>query len=298
MDFINLFQKMFSVNNLLGNNMPLYAVALSAVGVYLLLFLLEGIGLYQMAAKQNVNHRWQAFVPFANTYLIGRLAGVCPFWGKNIKRIHVWLLLTEIVAFLFSASYFTFQLLAMYTTTFSEVQYFTTEVISGIEIQSIHFSNAGLEAFNNVMPLVTNLFDIVYFFFLIIALVNLFRKYSARRGLTITMWCVIGEVFVGVPLQGIFLFAMRNNKPVDYAEYIKRKQAEFIRQQQAYRNQNPMNNPYDYYSPRPKNPNPSEYRYDPYTGQPISRDNSSDGQEPFSDLGGKNDGSSDDPFSL
>ncbi len=299
MDFISLFEKMIYFVSTMGLSMKLYAIVLSAVGIYLILFILQGIGLYGMAEKQSASHKWQAFVPFANTFLIGRLAGDCPFCGKKIKKIQIWLVVSEVLAFLTGASWLVFEVLATFTDVFAEVQYVTTEVIYGVEIQSIHFTNNGLEVFNNIMPYFSQLFDLVFFVLFIIALVNLFRKYSARNGMSITMWCIIAEIFFGVPIHGIFIFAMRNNKAVDYNEYVRRKQAEYIRQQQEYRNAH--SNPYDYYARRDGNQNnSSSYNYDPYTGQPLHR-NKTSSEQPFSEFGSNSEKSDDDengPFSL
>ena len=121
MDFISLFEKMIYFVSTMGLSMKLYAIVLSAVGIYLILFILQGIGLYGMAEKQSASHKWQAFVPFANTFLIGRLAGDCPFCGKKIKKIQIWLVASEVLAFLTGASWLVFEVLATYRAFISRI---------------------------------------------------------------------------------------------------------------------------------------------------------------------------------
>ena len=49
-------------------------VMLFACGVSLVLYILQGVGLYEMGKRLNLNNPWLSFVPFANVYALGRIA--------------------------------------------------------------------------------------------------------------------------------------------------------------------------------------------------------------------------------
>ena len=91
-----------------------------------------------------------------------------------------------------------------------------------------------------------------------------FRKYYARSPFLMTFLCAV------LPLRGIVIFAVRNNTPVDYDAYMRRKM-----QQYAARQGNPYGGQGGY----------GEQGYDIYgnrtdgAGAPPKQD------EPFSDFG-------------
>ena len=45
--------------------------------IWLVFFILQGFGLSAMAKKRGLKKRWLAFVPFANIWYIGKIAGEC-----------------------------------------------------------------------------------------------------------------------------------------------------------------------------------------------------------------------------
>ena len=42
-------------------------------GIWLVLFVLQGFGLYAMAKKREMKNKWLAFVPFASVWYMGKL---------------------------------------------------------------------------------------------------------------------------------------------------------------------------------------------------------------------------------
>ena len=68
-----------------------------AVGVWLALFLLLSFGLYYMAKKQNLEKRYLAFIPFANTLYMSKLAGKCTFFGRRMKYAGVYAMVSQIL---------------------------------------------------------------------------------------------------------------------------------------------------------------------------------------------------------
>ena len=57
-----------------------------AAGLYLGFLILGGFGLHEMAKKQHLKHAWLGFLPFANTYFAGKIAGETSFFGQKMKR--------------------------------------------------------------------------------------------------------------------------------------------------------------------------------------------------------------------
>ena len=85
----------------LHNNAKLYAAAvLSGVGVWAILELLLGFGLYAMAKKRNFEKRYMAFIPFVNMLYAGRLAGETRLFGQRMKHAGVFVMAAQIFAVL------------------------------------------------------------------------------------------------------------------------------------------------------------------------------------------------------
>ena len=101
-----------------------------------------------------------------------------------------------------------------------------------------------------------------------------FRKYYARGPILLAFLSAV------LPFRGITIFAVRNNAPVDYNDYIRRRT-------QAYMRSNGYNQP----------------PYGPYGPQSGPQSGPQNGPDPFDGFGGPNSGNSgksssdDDPFS-
>lgn len=54
-----------------------------ALGIYLAILILGGIGMHVMAKKRGMKGSWMAFVPFLNTLYAGKLAGEVNVFGKK-----------------------------------------------------------------------------------------------------------------------------------------------------------------------------------------------------------------------
>ena len=64
----------------------LYIMLGVAGGAMLVCLILGGLALYVMAERAGVKHSWLGFIPFANTYYAGKIAGETPFFGRKMKR--------------------------------------------------------------------------------------------------------------------------------------------------------------------------------------------------------------------
>ena len=247
--------------------------ALGALGVYVILLIFGGIGLSKLAKKQGLKHRWMGFLPFFNTYYAGKLAGETQFFGQKMKRIGLYAMLTEIL-------YVVLQLFLMIATVISYFpQYRTLEVDEGV---MTGIANSDMPAWLEPTILYGSLVAYLIWFFVIIffcvLFIAFFRKYYARGPILLAFLSAV------LPFRGITIFAVRNNAPVDYNDYIRRRT-------QAYMRSNGYNQPpYGPYGPQ----------NGPQSGPQSGPQN---GPDPFDGFGGPNSGNSgksssdDDPFS-
>ena len=72
--------------------------------VWLTLFILQGVGLYTMAKKREMQKAWLSFIPFANIWYLGKLAGECYSFGHKVKRVGIFALVAQVVATLLTVA--------------------------------------------------------------------------------------------------------------------------------------------------------------------------------------------------
>ena len=175
-----------------------------------------GLSLYEMAERSGVKHSWLGFLPFVNTYYAGKVAGEVHFFGKKMKRAGLYAMLAEIVYCLLEACSITASALL------ANPAYFETSYVGGSASLNLDLASvpAGLRwlisgsTWFAILALVCNLVMLV----LLCALyTGLYRKYSPRNAFGLTVVSVI------LPVRAFALFAIRNNVPVDYDEYMKER---------------------------------------------------------------------------
>ena len=71
--------------------------------IWIILFVLQGLGLYAMAKNRGIKKLWLAFVPFANIYFLGRLTGDCDVFGRKLKRTWLYALIGQVLTVLLTA---------------------------------------------------------------------------------------------------------------------------------------------------------------------------------------------------
>ena len=254
--------------------------ALGTLGVYLILVVFGGIGLNKLAKKQGLKHRWMAFLPFLNTYYAGKLAGETQFFGQKMKRVGLYAMISEIL-------YVALQLFVFAAVIISYFpEYRTLEVSDGV------MTGAANEAMPSwIEPAVTygNLVAYLLWFFVIVffcvLFVAFFRKYYARGPILLAFLSAV------LPFRGFTIFAVRNNAPVDYNDYIRRRTQAYMRNngynQPPYGTYGPGNGGYG--SGGPQNDDPFEG-----FGGPTSDHGASGGSSSGSSSSPSSD---DDPFS-
>ena len=262
--------------------------ALGTLGVYLILLVFGGIGLNKLAKKQGLKHRWMAFLPFFNTYYAGKLAGETQFFGQKMKRVGLYAMISEIL-------YVALQLFVFAAVIISFFPEYLTLVVENGELKGE--PNDSMPAW--VQPAITygSLVAYLLWFFVIVFFcvlyVSFFRKYYARGPILLAFLSAV------LPFRGFTIFAVRNNAPVDYNDYIRRRTQAYMRgngyNQPPYGPYGPGNSGYGSGGPQ-NGPDPFEGFGGPSGGNYGASGGSSSGSssspssddDPFSEFGDDN----------
>ena len=185
-----------------------------AGALYLVCLLLGGLGLWVMGTRQGIKHAWLAFLPFANTYYAGKVAGESALFGQRMKRSGLYAMLLEIL-------YVALQILSLVISIIlSNPAYYETRSVGESYTRQMVMENmpahyrwmvAGL----SWVPGVAMVAFLILVVFLCTVYNALFRKYYVRSPFLMTFLSVM------LPVRGIVLFAVRRNEPVDYESYIR-----------------------------------------------------------------------------
>ena len=243
------------------------------IGFWLILFILQGIGLYTMAKKRSMNNKWLAFVPFANIYYIGKLTGECDVFGQKMKRAGLYTMIANTLVTLVYFSVIAVELYLYITQglpdKYNELNY-TPQWYNLTGFAATAYEYYALSGhFISILQLAAEVL-------MLILLMGLLRKYTPKH----YVW--LGLLSALVPVSRyIVIFILRNRKEIDYVEYVRAQREAFFRQQQQYRdmygNPNGRNNPYG---------NPYQNPY----GNPYGNQNQQTGEQqpveedPFSEF--------------
>ncbi len=221
MEFFEYFDMTILFNGVLPVRFALW-VAISLAVVFVILFIFRGIGLHSIAKRERHNHSWFAFVPFLNDYLMGELSGGVYFSRKKIKHFSVFFAVADVVA----CAAYVLSDVAQLALIYGGAEY---DLNSGSFLKipdTLGWAYYMDEAMSYILPITI----LVYTFFFVMAVFAFFRRYAARNALIFS----IASVFL--PIQGVLIFAVRKNLPVDYANYMRaRQEAQRRRYQEDFR---------------------------------------------------------------
>ncbi len=209
---------------------------LIALGVFIPLFLLQGFGLYGMAKKRNISKAWLAFVPFANVYFMGKLAGECGFFGHKMKNAGLYAMIAQIISTLFCFLYIAAECYLYYNhgePYFAQDDIFGTpqwNLVAGSFADRVYGFYILGQSLLSIITLVARLL-------MIVLLIGLYKKYSPKnyRGLALLSFFIVEARFITV-------FVLRNKPAIDYEAYMRKMREEYARRYQQY-----YGNPYGGY---------------------------------------------------
>ena len=233
-------------------------------GVWLILFILQGVGLYTMAKRRGMKKRVLAFLPFANIWYMGKLAGECRVFGRKVKRVGLYAMLAQIALTLLIGLYLAAE---MYLYMKGDPYYSET---SHYPIWGFDGFAGKVENFYKYGDLFIAIFDLTYVILMIVLLNGLFKQYAPKK------YMILSILFVFLsPARFVTVFCLRNKEPIDYEVYMRARREAYIRQRQQYYNRY-GNGPYG------GNPYGNPYQQNPYQNQPPKQP-----EEPFGEFGGK-----------
>lgn len=263
MEFIELagFILQFSypyAKTVYGFSIPAYIALIVAGGIFLALHACKAAALFIMAKKQGKKKLlWCAFLPFANTFLIGELGGEVKFGNLRLKHVGVVAMLAEFV-FVACRGF----VLGVYAYAFQNgLTYFEVEnnmigwgFNEGVLTDGMYTALNACEIAGYILSFVV----LIAFIFVNI---GIFRKYAPDSYIWMVVLCALLP-----PVEGILLLVFARRTPVDYDKYMRERIEAIRRRQQA------QYGPYGPYGPYGQNPygqnqNPYGQNQNPY-GQP------------------------------
>ena len=255
MEFIELagFILQFSypyAKTVYGFSIDAYIALIVAGGIFLALHACKAAALFIMAKKQGKKRLlWCAFLPFANTFLIGELGGEVKFGNLRLKHVGIVAMIAEL--FFVACRGF---VLGYYAYAFHNgLTYFEVEnnmigwgFNEGVLTDGMYTALNACEIAGYILSFVV----LIAFIFVNI---GIFRKYAPDSYIWMVVLCALLP-----PVEGILLLVFARRTPVDYEKYM-RERIEAIRRRQAQ---------YGTYGPYgPYGQNPYGQNQNPY-GQP------------------------------
>lgn len=174
--------------------------------IALVMYLLEAFGLYGMAKGSGIGKPWRGFIPFANTFLFGKIAErYVKKDGKKSARFGGLLLAFEILTLVlaFVTMAFVIGMIFVLATTENETELTNSIIVPMFAMLISCFVLMG----------VSIAFVVIYY-------VALWRIFTAFDYNNATVYFVLSILFSF--LGPIFLFVLRNKQPVfDTREHFK-----------------------------------------------------------------------------
>jgi hypothetical protein len=252
-------------------NWQLLVVSLCiGVGIWIGLFLLQAFGLYKMAKNRGMKKKWLAFMPFANIYYAGKLAGETSVFGQRVKRAGLYAMIGQILSVLFCTLTIFAQLYLYFVEgvpTYSE-----TETSYSYYWNDLTGTSWKMYRFYDLSQYIVPIFVLVYRIFMLILLNGLYKKYTPKN-----YFPLLFLSFVVPESRFIVIFVLRNKKAVDFEAYMRARREAYMRRYQQQNPYNPYNNPYG---------NP--YGQNPYSqGQNQTQTPPPKREEPFEEFSSK-----------
>lgn len=248
---------------------------------FLIVYIFQAVGLYTIAAREGLKNKWMAFIPFFSTYYIGKCGDKNRFFNVDTKKIAIGTAVVEfLLLIVYLISFIASYKLNPYLISHTEENSYWTTTVWRLPENFLAYNPEFYWAVwcYNYIDFILTPIQIIFILGEVVILNCFFQTYASRRYFLFT----ITSIFF--PVQGILIFAVRNNKGMKYSDYIRMVQERAYRQ---YRNQQDFNqNPYNQNSYN-QNQQPSEYNRPPYqnTEGQQTQTQSPEPEEPFSEFG-------------
>lgn len=214
---------------------------------FLIVYVFQVVGLMTIAKREGYKNRWQIFIPFFNTYYIGVCSQKNKVYNVNARKFAIATAVLELVMVIgyilyYVAAFAVWEYInwTPYSTSSGEILYYYANGFVETMPASMHWLGWIFMYFNDF---VLSILEIVFIVFKLLLLMAFFRTYSARQYM---LFSVVAAI---LPLQGILIYAVRNNKGMNYMDYLKKvRERNYRMYQQQYGNpynQNPYSGGYN-----------------------------------------------------
>lgn len=245
MEFIELagFILQFSypyAKTVYGFSIPAYIALIVAGGIFLALHACKAAALFIMAKKQGKKRLlWCAFLPFANTFLIGELGGEVKFGNLRLKHVGIVAMIAEL--FFVACRGF---VLGVYAYAFQngKTWFEFEENMIGWGFNEGVLTD-GMYTALNACEIAGYILSFVVLIAFIFVNIGIFRKYAPDSYIWMVVLCALLP-----PVEGILLLVFARRTPVDYEKYMRERIEAIRRRQQA------QYGPYGPYGPYGQNP--------------------------------------------
>ena len=224
---------------------------------FLIVYIFQVFGLYTIAKREGYQKKWMMFVPILNTYYIGVCAQKNKVYGMNAKTFATVTAVLEGVLVVGYILYYIAIFLCWDYVEWEQYDFGSNYVYaSGFSSDMPSSLNWLGWIFMYGSDYILYWVELVFIVARMLLLTAFFRTYAAQRYL---LFSIVGAL---LPLPGVLIYAVRNNRGMSYEEYIRRVRERNYRMYQQQHgnpyNQNPYNNnPYN-------NPNNNPYNQNPY----------------------------------
>lgn len=199
-------------------NGAVFAIAAVYFAIVVAFYVLRSIGIYKLALGAGVRNAWFAFIPCLWMWTACKIIGNTKFFGKPFGDFAVWFFVIFSFATVLPLTYniLRFAPLAGYFLQGGDITFSITQ--SGAEISTVDFVNPldvhGVKVFLQIIYFINYFLRIAEIFITVTVYVNLFRKFWPQH-------YILAAVLSFMGLFGPFVFAIRNNKEVNYADYLR-----------------------------------------------------------------------------
>lgn len=214
----------------------MWAYLLIAGLVFAILYVFKAVALFTIAKREGYKNGWMAFIPLVNTYYVGVVSDKNKIYGAKPQYISLAAALVETAYVALGILYYVAKF-AIFNGGYAAPEYGTLVLTGGtVEIPNGNYNPVNLPenlnwawwVFCNLQNYVMYWIQLAYIVLNVFVLVTFFRTYASQRYLLFSILCVL------FPVTGIVMFAVRNNKGKNYAEYIREMQQRQYRMYQEY----------------------------------------------------------------
>lgn len=274
----------------------IWAYLLIGALCFAIVYVFQSVALFIIARRENCAHRWMAFVPILNTYYIGVVSQKNKIFNKNPKYFAIAAACVEFVYAVLSILVYVSEYL-LFSGGYPEPIYelFTygnsqLNVLTGYDLSAVpQRLQWAANVFTVIPDYVLSWMGLVSLVLNVFVLMSFFQTYACRHYVLFTLFSVI------FPIKGIFMFAVKGNKGMNYREYIQEQQRKRYQAYQEYMSKNGQGgynyNPYQG-GENGGNPYQGSAYGTPKTEDPFEGMGDSEKQPPKDGDGG----GSDDPF--